>query len=223
VADTKTIDNGTLTDFTIATDEIAGTEYQIIKLADGTLNSTELIAGTAANGLDVDVTRLPGSAEADISSAATDLGTLAGAVAGSEVQSDIVAMPAAARTTDSIAAVSTSDAIMQNLTARTPVFAVIDGASAGDNTLVAAQGSGNKIRVHQLFIVNGHTATQTVRFESGAGGTALTGQMILAANGGFVLPFSPIGWFETAANTLLNLELAGATTVDGNLMYTVVT
>jgi hypothetical protein len=62
-----------------------------------------------------------------------------------------------------------------------------------------------------------------VRFESGAGGTALTGQMILAANGGFVLPFSPIGWFETAANTLLNLELAGATTVDGNLMYTVVT
>lgn len=47
--------------------------------------------------------------------------------------------------------------------------------------------------------------------------------MQLAANSGFVLPFSPIGWFDTAANALLNLELSGAVSVDGNLKYTVVT
>lgn len=100
----------------------------------------------------------------------------------------------------------------------TPKFATIDAASAGDNTLVAAV-VGKKVRVTSLFVVNGHTSTQTVRFESGAGGTALTGQMVLAANGGFVLPYNPNGWFETAVNTLLNLELAGATTVDGALTY----
>lgn len=116
---------------------------------------------------------------------------------------------------------SETSTIYQNGTARTPVFAAIDVASSGDNTLLAAQGAGNKIRVHQLFLVS--AGTVTVRFESGAGGTALTGQMNLVANTGFVLPFSPIGWFETAANTLLNLELSAAVSVDGNFAYTVVT
>ena len=97
-------------------------------------------------------------------------------------------------------------------------YAKVDAASAGDNTLVDAV-TGKKIRVLSLFLVNGHTSTQTVRFESGASGTALTGQAILAANGVFVLPFNPHGWFETAVAALLNLELAGATTVDGCLTY----
>lgn len=111
--------------------------------------------------------------------------------------------------------------IYQNGTARTPAFAIIDAATSGDNTLLAAQGASNKIRVHQLFLVA--AGTTTVRFESGAGGTALTGQMNLVANTGFVLPYSPIGWFETAANTLLNLELSAAVSVDGSFAYTVVT
>lgn len=96
--------------------------------------------------------------------------------------------------------------------------AVIDGATSGNNTVVAAV-SGKKIRVMSCYLVNGHTSTQTIRFESGAGGTALSGQIILAANGGFVLPYNPEGWFETADGALLNLELAGATTVDGGLNY----
>ena len=44
---------------TIATDDVAGVKYQIVKLADGTDQGTGLIAGDATNGLDVDVTRLP--------------------------------------------------------------------------------------------------------------------------------------------------------------------
>jgi len=43
--------------------------------------------------------------------------------------------------------------------------------------------------------------------------------MSLAANGGFCLPFNPLGWVETASNTLLNLELSGAVSVDGCLVY----
>src|SRR3990167_7418526 len=44
---------------TIATDDVVGVKYQIVKLADGTDQGTGLIAGDATNGLDVDVTRLP--------------------------------------------------------------------------------------------------------------------------------------------------------------------
>lgn len=128
---------------------------------------------------------------------------------------------AASRTVDSVAATLSVDRLMNNLTAVTPTFAVIDHAVSGDNTLVSAQGSGNIILVHQVFLVA--SAAVTVRFESGTGGTALTGQMQLSANGGFVLPFNPVGWFKTAANTLLNLELSGAVSVDGVLGYTVVT
>lgn len=113
-----------------------------------------------------------------------------------------------------------TDALYQGATARTVGRAIIDAATSGDNTLLAAQGVNNKIRVHSLFLVA--AGAVNVRFESGAGGTALTGQMNLIANTGFVLPFNPLGWFETAANTLLNLELSGAVSVDGSFQYSVV-
>jgi len=96
-------------------------------------------------------------------------------------------------------------------------YAVIDDASSGDNTLVAAAGAGIKIRVLSLFMVAGGDVD--ARFESGAGGTALTGQMDLTANSGFTLPYNPAGWFETADNALLNLELSAAVSVDGCLTY----
>lgn len=98
----------------------------------------------------------------------------------------------------------------------TPKFAIVDGATSGDNTLVAAV-TAKKIRVLALFLVA--AGTVNVRFESGAGGTALTGQMNLIANTGFALPYNPIGWFETASNTLLNMELSAAVSCDGCLTY----
>lgn len=106
--------------------------------------------------------------------------------------------------------------IFNGTTALTPKFAVIDVASSGDNTILAAV-TGKKIRVLALFLVS--AGTVTTRFESGASGTALTGQMNLVANSGFCLPYNPVGWFETASNTLLNLELSGAVSVDGSLVY----
>ena len=98
----------------------------------------------------------------------------------------------------------------------TPKFAVIDASSSGDNTIVAAV-SGKKIRVVSGILVSGGTVN--VRFESGAAGTALTGQMNLVANTGFIIPFVPIGNFETATNTLLNLELSAGVAVDGWITY----
>lgn len=132
------------------------------------------------------------------------------------LKTQVTTMPAAARTTDTLSAALATDAIMSNTTALTPKFKIIDGASSGDNTLVAAV-TDKKIRVLSLFLVT--AGAVTVRFESGAGGTALTGQMNIAASGGFVLPFSPVGWMETATSTLLNMELSGATSCDGALVY----
>lgn len=101
----------------------------------------------------------------------------------------------------------------------TPVFLAVDVASA-DNTLVAADAT-KKIRVLAGKLVTSGGAN-TLRFESAAGGTALTGQMTLADDAQFDLPYCPVGHFETAANELLNLELSGATSVDGWLVYVLV-
>lgn len=127
-----------------------------------------------------------------------------------------VALPAGTNLLGRVSSSPETSTVYNGTTALTPKFAAIDVASSGDNTLVAAV-SAKKIRVVSLYLVA--SAAVTVRFESGASGTALSGQMQLAANGGFVLPFNPAGWFETAADALLNLELSGNTSVDGGLGY----
>lgn len=137
-------------------------------------------------------------------------------ISGSETQVDVVTQPARVRTTDAIAVALQTDAVMNGATALTPKFAVIDAATSGDNTIVGVVAS-KKIRVLSLFYVS--SGSVTTRFESNAGGTALTGQMTHAASTGMALPFNPVGWFETAAGELLNLELSGAVSVDGALTY----
>ena len=72
MADDKVIDNGSLSDFTIATDEIAGKDYQYVKLVSGTLDSTEKIEGTAANGLEVDVTRIAAGTKIQLTDGTSD-------------------------------------------------------------------------------------------------------------------------------------------------------
>jgi hypothetical protein len=98
----------------------------------------------------------------------------------------------------------------------TPKFAAIAASSSGNNTLVAAVAS-KKIRVvAATFMSNG---TVNAKFQSGAGGTDLTGLYYMVANTGGVLPYNPVGWFETAVNTLLNFNLSGAVAVGGSLTY----
>lgn len=141
------------------------------------------------------------------------------AVAGNELQVDVLTLPALAAGTNLIGRASASletNTLYDGTTALTPKFAIIDAATSGNNTLVAAVVS-KKVRVLSLMLVA--SGTVNVRFESGADGTALSGQMQLTAQTGFSLPFSPVGWFETGSNTLLNLELSGAVSVDGMLTY----
>jgi hypothetical protein len=106
--------------------------------------------------------------------------------------------------------------LAENGSALTPQYAAIDAATSGNNTLVAAV-TGKRIRVVALMLVAGGTVN--VRFESGADGTALSGQIQLVAQAGFALPFNPAGWLQTAVGALLNLELSAAVSVDGMLVY----
>lgn len=98
----------------------------------------------------------------------------------------------------------------------TPKFATIAASSSGNNTLIAAVTS-KKIRVlAAAFMANGSV---NAKFQSGAGGTDLTGLFYMVANTGGVLPYNPVGWFETGSNTLLNLNLSGAVAVGGCITY----
>jgi hypothetical protein len=95
-------------------------------------------------------------------------------------------------------------------------YAAVSAASSGNNTIVAAV-AGKRIRVLSCFLVADDAVT--AKFQSGAGGTDLTGAASLAANGGYVLPFNEGGWFQTGINTLLNLSLGGAVGVRGAISY----
>ena len=99
--------------------------------------------------------------------------------------------------------------------------AAINCSTAGNNTIVAAV-SGKQIKVLSLLIFPGG-GDATLRFESGAGGTALTGQMKVDVNNVLFLPPTNVGmhYFETAPGELLNLENAEGRDCDGFILYIV--
>lgn len=114
-----------------------------------------------------------------------------------------------------IASVAQAD----NIYGKPEINAIIDHATSGNNTIVAAV-TGKSICVLAYTLVTADAVT--VRFESGAGGTALTGQMSFAANGGVSVAHAPDCHFATAKGALLNLELGSAVSVDGHLKYVVI-
>lgn len=114
-------------------------------------------------------------------------------------------------------AASETGVVFDGVTPLLPKFVAVDKASSGDNEVVAAV-TGKKIRVLAGLLVMTGTAV-TIRFESGAGGTALTGQMTPTQGNVIPLAFCPLGHFETAPGAALNLELGGAQSVDGWLVY----
>ena len=96
---------------------------------------------------------------------------------------------------------------------KTRWYAAINVANNGNNTIKAAV-AGKKIVVTSVVLVS--DGTVDVRWESGAGGTALSGQIPLQAREGYSA-HDPDGLFETAVSTLLNLELSSAVNVHGHI------
>ena len=93
-------------------------------------------------------------------------------------------------------------------------FAFVNVAAAQtDNAFVAAV-AGKKIRVHALAALAGATATTlTFNTKPSGSGVAISPLFANAINGGEVLQYSPVGWFETNAGEGLTITTgAGATT-----------
>ena len=86
-------------------------------------------------------------------------------------------------------------------------------AAAGNTVIIPAQGAGLCIRVHNLVVVMDLAVSI---FLAGTVSGALTPTFPLIANGGFVLPFTPAGWFATAAGEALEINLSSA--VSGGIL-----
>jgi hypothetical protein len=139
--------------------------------------------------------------------------TMGNGVAGTGVQRVAIASD---NTPFQAAASNETGTVFNGTTAITPKFATIAASSSGNNTIVAANAT-KKLRIVAVQIVA--SAAVNAKWQSGASGTDLTGLAYFATNGGYVLPYNPVGWFETASNTLLNLNLSGAVPVGGSITY----
>lgn len=102
----------------------------------------------------------------------------------------------------------------------TPVFVPVAVSSSGVTNIVALTTS-KKIRVLAATLTaNGAV---NVKWQSHVTPTDLTGLMYFAAAGdGIVLPFNPLGWFQTNSGEALDINLSGAVAVGGSLTYVVV-
>jgi hypothetical protein len=127
-----------------------------------------------------------------------------------------VTAPAAARTTHSIAVAMQTDAVMNALTTLTPkFFSETVVASDTDEELVASV-TAKKLRVLALVVHCGSLATDAT-FESG--GTTRIHKVPAGANGGQVLPFNPVGWFETASGASLTVTTGTGSSTEISGVY----
>jgi len=98
----------------------------------------------------------------------------------------------------------------------TPKFAFANIAASQTASSLVAAVTGKKIRVLSVYAVAGGTATN-LTFNSAS--SAISALFANAANGGEVLPFSPIGWFETVAAEALTVTTGAGSTTGIGVVY----
>lgn len=219
---------------TLATDDIGGTHYQVVKLAWGALDAANLVADTAGGRLPVKVAEALPAGSNGIGS--VDVDSIPGTAGeGSALPSSFVVVAGDDGTDthplqqnaagdlkvslDSETVAATQSGTWETDQSLTPggltvKFAVVNASSSGDNTIVSAVG-GKKIRVLSLVLVA--SAATTVEWQSATAGS-LSGGMQLAANGGYSMS-SDYGLFETTAGEALQLNLSAANSIDGHISY----
>jgi hypothetical protein len=94
--------------------------------------------------------------------------------------------------------------------------APINFTASGDNTVIAAGGTGRVNRVYRLFLVVG--AATSITFKHGA--TALSGPIPLPANGAITLDFEAEPWFECADNEAFVINSSAGVQVSGTIYFT---
>lgn len=104
-------------------------------------------------------------------------------------------------------------------TVMTANYAYCDASAQGETTIVPTQGAGVGIRVLGSVII----ADQTViaRFRQSVGGVTynMSAGMSVAQNGGWVQPFSKVGWQVTSPNAALQIALNNAVITGVNVIW----
>jgi hypothetical protein len=100
-------------------------------------------------------------------------------------------------------------------------IAIIASAS-GATELVAAPGAGYCVLVQAYNVMKEGSSDVVVSFLSAA--TQVSGRIFLEGTvaKGKVVPFNPLGWFRTADNEALNINLSAAVDVEGEITYTII-
>ncbi len=102
----------------------------------------------------------------------------------------------------------------------TPKFALANVAAGQTDSQVVAAVAGKKIRVLAAVVVAGSTATNiTFNTKPAGAGSAISCLLANGANGGAVLPFNPVGWFETAAGQGLTVTTGAGSTTGIQVVY----
>lgn len=99
-----------------------------------------------------------------------------------------------------------------------PRYAAVAASSSGATTVVTnPQISGTpKLRVMAANVIANNAVN--VKWQTGSG-PDLTGFAYLTSNGGYILPYNPLGWFETLPNDDLLVFESGAVSIGGHITY----
>jgi hypothetical protein len=92
----------------------------------------------------------------------------------------------------------------------------VNATSSGDTTVIAAPGASVSLYICKASVHNRDSANVVVALQDGAGGTSRWRAELAAAGGGALIDFGTRGW-KLTANTLLNVNLGGAGSVDVNI------
>jgi hypothetical protein len=94
-------------------------------------------------------------------------------------------------------------------------------STTGGSTIVAAPPSGFAIAVSQLFL-NSTAAVTALGLYTSSGSLStkvFTGGVSIAANGFFVLPYSPCPWIVCLSGDALNVGWTTSSTISGSVNY----
>lgn len=86
-------------------------------------------------------------------------------------------------------------------------YAFTNATTSGATNIVPVQ-PGQRIIVLQCCVITGNT--NNVQFQSNAS-TSISATFPLAPNGGFVLPYSELGWFQTNIGETLDFNMGTGT------------
>lgn len=92
----------------------------------------------------------------------------------------------------------------------------VNVTSSGNNTVISAPGASVSLYIQKVSVHNRDSSNVLVALQDGAGGTTRWRAELAAEGGGSLIDFGSRGW-KLTANTLLNVNLGGASSVDVNV------